>query len=272
MHYKSYEQHLRDSKGCGHRWRILFLKSDVDKRTSENLSRIRIVPVRCNSKACPTCSRTYFRKIRHRFKVQAVNQNWRFFTLTTIHQGKPNEKELQHLEESFRELRKQLRRQNKNYLYFAVKELSPSGMWHIHGLWNIFIDVKELSKLWQKYSGAYRVDVRKVKNPKGAVNYLFKYIFKSSYNDDEKRLLFENDKRKFSYSRALFSKVNNENPYTTDMGIDYSVPELKEELVKMVRHTDYGIDDFDGSEYPYFEDLIFNAFDVIYTGTLFDPP
>jgi hypothetical protein len=143
-------------------------------------------------------------------------------------------------------------------------------MWHIHGLWNIFIDIKELSELWKKYSGAYRVDVRKVKNPKGAVNYLFKYIFKSAFNDDEKRLLFENDKRKFSYSRALFHKSRDENPYTSDMGVNYSVSELKEELVKMVRYSDYSIDDFDGSEYPYFEDLIKNAFGVVYEWTLFD--
>jgi hypothetical protein len=168
------------------------------------------------------------------------------------------------LENSFRELRKHLRRQNKKFLYFAVKELSPSGMWHIHGLWNIFIDIKELSEMWEKYSGAYRCDVRKIYTPKGAINYLFKYIFKSAYNEDEKRFLFECDKRKFSYSRELFSKVKTENPYSADLGIDYSVPELQDKLYEIISNSDHCIDDFAGDEYPYFSDLIENLFHIYY--------
>lgn len=137
-------------------------------------------------------------------------------------------------------------------------------MWHIHGLWNIYIDVKELSELWKKISGAYRVDVRKVKSPKGAVNYLFKYIFKSAFNDDEKKFLYENDKRKFSYSRSLFNKSNTANPYTCEVGITFSVPELKEKLYEIVSTTVFSIDEFDGAEYPYFDELIRDIFYFYY--------
>jgi len=264
LHSKSYSQHLRDSKGCSHRWRILTLKPDVDKRTSETLPNFRIVPVRCNSKACPHCSRRYFSKIRHRFNSKLVTNQFRFFTLTTRHAGEPNQEELEHLENSFRELRKHLKRKYKDFLYFSVRELSPSGMWHIHGIWNIYIDVKELSRMWEKYSNAYRVDVRKIRSAKGAVNYLFKYIFKSAYNDDEKRIIYESDKRKFSYSRAFFNKNKSFNPYTSDLGTDYSVPELKEKLFDLVRNTSHSFDDFDGAEYPYFDSLLEAIFYEVY--------
>lgn len=261
MPLKDYSQHIRDSKGCSLQWRILFLKPDYNKQSSENLTKYRVVPVRCNSKACPRCSRLYFNKIRRNFRKEAINNNWRFFTLTSIHKTSDNHSELKTLEVHFRKLISKLRRQHKDFKYFAVRELSPSGMWHIHGLWNIHIEIKVLSSYWKEISGAYRVNLQKIRNPIGALNYMFKYLFKSVSNEIERRIIYESDCKKFTTSRGLLNSRNNKNPYSCQVGIQYSVPELKEKLLDIVVRTQCTVDDFSCVDYPYFTDLILNCFE-----------
>jgi hypothetical protein len=260
MPLKSYSQHIRDAKGCSSLWRILILKPAYHESASENLTKFRVIPCRCNSKACPSCSRIYFSKIKNSFKYASVSDNWRFFTLTTVHKSGSEMEELQQLEIHFRELRKKLKRKFPNFKYFAVKELSPSGMWHYHGLWNIFIDLKELSKMWEGISGAYRCDLQKVRNPRGAINYIFKYCFKSVDKHQEKELLFESGKRKFTTSRGLLNKCEFENPYTCELNDANKVQEIKEKLLDIVVHSDCASTDFSSFKYPYFEDLIQNIF------------
>lgn len=182
------------------------------------------------------------------------------FTLTGIHHQGSEAEDLQRLENNFRELRKKLKRKFPNFRYFAVKELSPDGNWHYHGLWNIFIEFNQLVKLWKEISGAHRVYVKKVFNPRSAINYIFKYCFKSIHNKRELEQLYESDKRKFSSSKGLLSKHKTVNPYVSEYGLDYSTEELKVELYTLIHNTDLSVDDFSGSEYPYFEDLIMNLF------------
>lgn len=261
MHSKSYSEHLRNSQYCGLRWRILLLKPDAKQPDSGHLSKIRVIRERCNSKACQYCARRKFNQIRNRLRKKSVTTQWRFFTLTSINSGDTSHADLEKLENDFRELRKKLKRQFPNFQYIAVKELSPSGMWHYHGLWNIYIDIKLLSKYWEKISGAYRCNLQTVRNPQGAVNYIFKYCFKSVFNEPERRALYECDKKKFTTSRGLLAPSENNSPYTAEYGVSYDVEELKEELYKIVSNSDYTIDDFYSDSYPYFEDLIFSLYE-----------
>jgi hypothetical protein len=182
------------------------------------------------------------------------------FTLTGVHHPGETEADLILLETHFRELRKKLKRNYPDFQYFAVKELSPNGMWHYHGLWNIFVPIKELSSLWSSISGAYRVWLSQVRSPRSAVNYIFKYCFKSINNETERRTLYETDKRKFSSSRGFLSRYKNKNPYTSDYGVTYNVEELKAELYNIVSHSDISIDDFSSVDYPYFDDLLINLY------------
>jgi len=264
MHTKSYQEHLREAQYCSLQWRLLRLKDERDQFHNPALTRFRVVPVRCNSKACPTCQRLYFSRLRKRFKNASVNCSWRFFTLTSIHSNETCENQLRKLEDNFRELRKKLQRKFPNLKYIAVKELSPSGMWHYHGLWNIYVDIKTLSRYWSEISGAYRCYLERVRNPKGAVNYIFKYCFKSIHNESERRTLYECDKKKFTTSRGLLSKNIDSNPYTCDLGTQYSTSEVKEELYNIILNSNLTVDDFSCVNYPYFEDLIFNIFHDIY--------
>jgi len=182
------------------------------------------------------------------------------FTLTGIHHIGFEDEDLQNLEKNFRELRKKLKRKYPNFQYFAVKELSPDGNWHYHGLWNIYIEFAEIVRLWKEISGAHRVWLSKVRKPRSAINYIFKYCFKSVSNRRELELLYENDKRKFSSSKGLLSRHHNKNPYTSEYGTTYSVDELKTELYSLVHNSDLTLDDFASLDYPYFEDLMLNLY------------
>lgn len=261
MHTKSYQEHLREASYCGLQWRILKLSPLCDERTAETLPKIRVVRVRCNSKACPRCQLLYYRKVRKALRVALINSQWRMFTLTGIHHPGEESEDLQILEKNFRELRKKLKRKYPNFQYFAVKELSPDGNWHYHGLWNIYIEFNELVKLWKEISGAHRVWLSQVRRPLSAVNYIFKYCFKSISNPRERELLFTNDKRKFSNSKGLLSRHQNKNPYTSEYGITYGVDDLKNELYLLIHNSNFTVDDFTSLDYPYFEDLILNLFD-----------
>ena len=273
MHIKDYSQHLRTASYCGLQWRILQIKPDFNQQHHTDFKAFRVIRTRCNSKACPHCQKRSYNRVRNSLKDISHFHNWRFFTLTSRHAPNQTDAELLKLENDFRELRKKLQRKNKSFKYFAVKELSPSGMWHYHGVWNIHIDIKELSHIWEEISGAYRCYLEKVHNPVGAINYIFKYCYKAIFNTEELRSLYDNDKRKFSYSSGLFNKNSIENPYTTAFGMEYSVEEIKEELYNIISHSQFTIDDFESPDYPYFDDLIYNVFHLFYNNsppTLFD--
>lgn len=264
MHLKSYEEHLRDAQYCGLQWRILWLRNPTEERNPESLPKYKVIRERCNSKACEYCSRRKFSKIRSRLRTESVTTQWRFFTLTTVNTDETHVAKLTKLEDNFRELRKKLKRKFPQLKYIKVVEMSPSGMWHIHGLWNIYIDIKLLSEYWSSISGAYRCYLEKVRKPKGAVNYIFKYCFKSLFNETERRTIYEADKRKFTTSRGLLTKDKSENPYTCEPRTSYNITELKEKLYEIVSGGDDCINDFHSDDYPYFEDLIFNLFHKFY--------
>jgi len=261
MHSKSYSQHLRESEYCGSQWRILKLSPTCDEYSSDTLPRIKIVRTRCNSKACPRCQLLYYRKIRASLRVATISNKWRMFTLTGIHHPRQEEEDLIRLEENFRELRKKLKRKYPEFKYFAVKELSPDGNWHYHGLWNIYIEFNELVELWKNISGAHRVWLSQVREPVRAVRYIFKYCFKSVNNRRELEQLYNYDKRKFSCSKGLLSSHKDKNPYTSEYGITYNVDELKTELYNIIHNSQLSINDFSGLDYPYFEDLMLNLYD-----------
>ena len=273
MHTKGYEEHLRDAQYCGLQWRLLWLRNPAEQSVADPLPRWKVIRERCHSKACPHCARQKFSEIRRRLRTESITTKWRFFTLTSINSDATPHAKLEKLEDNFRELRKKLKRKFPELKYIKVIEMSPSGMWHIHGLWNIYIDIKLLSEYWEQISGAYRCYLEKVRRPAGAISYIFKYCFKSIFNEQERRTIYEADKKKFTTSRGLLSKNKTNNPYTCEPRVSYDVEQLKEKLYEIVSTGDDSINDFHSTDYPYFDDLMFNIFHKFYDEhpqTLFD--
>ena len=53
-------------------------------------------------------------------------------------------------------------------------------MVHIHGIWNVYVPVKLLSKMWLEITGdSYIVEVARIQSQNDAVKYLFKYLTKN---------------------------------------------------------------------------------------------
>jgi len=257
---KSYQEHLQSIQGCRHRWRITSLTAIPHEQSSTDMAKWRIVPVACKSLSCIYCRRKYFNKIRHQVNKIGITEKWAMFTLTGIHHTGAEVSDLQRLENNFRELRKKLKRRFPQLKYFAVKELSPRGNWHLHGVWNIYIEQKELSEMWEQISGACIVWLKLIWSPSGAINYVFSYIFKSEDNKEEHRQLYENSKRKFTTSLKLLSEVREKSPYTLHGALEYTTDELKEELINIVATTDATIKDFSFEAFRFSEELIFNVF------------
>ena len=261
---KTLEEHLQSIKSCGYRWRLLRLREESNKPITLDLPQYRIVPVRCKSKFCAVCRRRNFLQTRHRFSKIDITTKWRFFTLTSKHSPDNSEAELQQLEANFRKLTKHLKRKYPSLKYFAVRELSPSGMWHVHGIWNIFIEIKELSRLWKLYSGAYRCDLQRIRNGKGIVSYIFKYMLKNQFYFEEQKQLYENGFKKFTTSWKFFEKEKFENPYILESSLELTTDELKEKLFEIICNSDCTADDFSFQDYPYSDELIQNLFYEFY--------
>src|SRR5215831_9102084 len=96
------------------------------------------------------------------------------------------------------------RHTRQRFDYFVVVEATKRGEPHFHiGLrgWQ-FVPQHLLSKWWEELTGAHRVDIREVKNRRGAVRYLSKYMGKGLHK-------FGTAKRYFS-SRAWLSEEERE--------------------------------------------------------------
>lgn len=261
---KSYQEHIQQSKGCSHRWRLLESTPHQPHSAGNTPNKFLVVPCRCKSKSCLYCRRIYFTSLRRRINKVHLKHEYRFFTLTTVKTDETIQEQLEKLETYFRKLRNKLSRENENFQYIAVKELAPDGMWHIHGLWNIYIDVKRLSFIWNSISRAYRVNLQKIRNPRGAINYILAYCINKAINHDEEAALYTSGKKKFTASQKFFQKETKSKFYRLREIYELTTTEIKEKLLEIVETTNCKIDDFICQDYPYWKELLFHLFEFHY--------
>lgn len=102
----------------------------------------------------------------------------------------------------------------KRYGYFEflrVLEVQKSGRPHLHVLISSipYISHSDLSEIWQKYGGGY-VWVRVINSNVNALWYVLKYVNKTILGEDKvyASILFASNKRMFSMSQNLLTKLN----------------------------------------------------------------
>jgi len=280
-------------KTCSHKWLIMDSRGFRQYRLDKYLELpvklppgklIKVIPARCKSYSCPICGTKKVFDLLDRLK--GVNlKKYRFFTLTMKSSGNLDNTELQ-LEKAvkcFNKLNNKLRKDKRfaGLEYFRVMEIGKeTGMVHIHGLWNKFITVKELSAIWQKITGdSYRVNLQKIEsvgNRNDVVNYLKKYLVKNVaafnnqldntfFNLDKRNtaaIFYENKKRRYQSSRNFFSKAvkiaSEFLPYYVEKHEPREVDKVISQLIR-----DYGLkkENFDFSLYSFecFTDYLFNT-------------
>ena len=139
----------------------------------------RAVTLKCKRWSCPIC------RPENRARVKKLARDGvpdKFLTLTC----KPDrwaspDEAARGMREAFRLLIRLIRRHHKarTVEYFRVFEAHKSGWPHLHILLRApFITQDWLSEEWQRLTGAFIVDIRKVKNKEQAAFYVSKYIGK----------------------------------------------------------------------------------------------
>jgi len=136
------------------------------------------VPQRC--RRCSGCAEAYRARVRARVLAgleEAQGERCGFLTLTST----PGTSLVEFMK-AWNRFRGWLRRRLPGCEYAAVKEFgSSTGMLHLHVVirgWR-YIAQAELSRVWERYSGAFRVDIRAVKDEDGAADYMAKYVAKA---------------------------------------------------------------------------------------------
>jgi hypothetical protein len=145
--------------------------------------KIRVASSRCGQRWCPLCIRT------KRFVIQQTVGAWvksikqpKFLTLTLKHTNSPLENQIDAIYSAWKELRRRpwfKSRVKGGIWFFQVKKSKTDGLWHphIHILFEgRFIEHEQIKTIWSQIThGSTVVDIRAVKDPKKAADYVARY-------------------------------------------------------------------------------------------------
>lgn len=153
--------------------------------------RIAISKACCMHRLCPACGAAKLHRMReHAEKIVAAMDSPRFITLTTCATPDSLSVRIKHLRESFARLRRSLiwrRHFSHGIAVIEVKWSPRSKAWHPH--LHIVVDGTYVQKCylveaWKTATGgSYIVDITKVHSRKEAVQYVCKYVSKSTEID-----------------------------------------------------------------------------------------
>jgi hypothetical protein len=147
---------------------------------------------RCTDRFCQTCGGSSKARTRRRIKsildnVQNVRgQSLKFLTLT-VRSGDCLSECVDHLLASFRKLRARnvWKKHVTGGLFVIEVTHNDKGFHaHIHAIVQMkFWNVRDLSRVWEKCSGAFVVDIREV-HDQNVIGYLTSYLSKSEVSED----------------------------------------------------------------------------------------
>jgi hypothetical protein len=147
-------------------------------------------PSHCKSWACPVCAPYNARRVRRLIEQVVLLNNLEYFYTLTLSPGKiPKEYRKnthKYMTLLFNKLILYLKRQCKittPFKYVWVMEYQKNGNAHMHGMWNQFVDVKILRKIWTSIGGGRMMRLEKAKNLLITARYISKYLSKALYSD-----------------------------------------------------------------------------------------
>lgn len=146
---------------------------------SSDGTEVRVVPVFCHRWDCPRCGRA---KRDHWANIARLGKPDRFITLTMRHDDNTDPVQLAHVFKlKMPRLIEKIRRTWGAMEYMYVFELHKSGHPHVHMLQRgEYIPHKWLSREWQKLTGSWKVDIRKIRRERDISKYVSKYLGKDT--------------------------------------------------------------------------------------------
>lgn len=176
---------------------------------SDELIKIKIHPLLCNSPYCDNCNNIKRIKLYNKLKLFSKNRQLRFLTLT--YKFNDNyETILNKYSKDFNKFITYVRRLNYKFNYFKIIEFTKNKIIHFHLLIDSYIPQNLISNLWlQITSDSFIVFITRLLDNKQLINYCLKYITKSFNNNQDLFTAFKI--RRFSFSRFTYDFNNNNN-------------------------------------------------------------
>jgi hypothetical protein len=175
------------------RWRSMLLcGSSLMLQHSPSTEQYRLTVPSCGNRFCPRCGRVIARqrvaKVRALVEQQPV-RGLKFLTISPSHVDQPLHLQLDHLRSSFRRLRQQKTWREAMLHGCCVIEvkIGHDGLWHPHlhiiadGNYVPHRQLLDCCRL--SFGRECSVDIRRIRDPKRAADYVSKYIAKSC-NDE----------------------------------------------------------------------------------------
>ena len=141
-------------------------------------STLRIIPLFCHKWSCPRCREAKSNKWR---QIAEAGQPDRFITLTLRSSETLSTVFQAHIiKKAFPRLVEEIRKKWGPMEYMLVFELTKQGTPHVHVLQRGgFIPKAWLSTLWNRLTGSFIVDIKKIDNPASVGRYIMKYMGKA---------------------------------------------------------------------------------------------
>ena len=194
---KEYQKHVTKTISCGTGYSVViqhFAGAEV------------LVPVifRCKSRLCPTCAKIRRAQLISKFKY--FRDCGRTIKLElTFTDDSPNPYLFpEYYSHAWDLFLKRLRRRYPKIKYFRVVELQKSGIPHFHILLDHYIPHTWITETFPECGGG-KINYIKTVDPGRAINYVLKYVTKSTVADiDLDRFFYMTGMRQFSTSRGLY--------------------------------------------------------------------
>lgn len=139
---------------------------------------IKVIPLFCHRWTCPRCRK---HKAGHWREIAKAGDPDKFLTFT-IRENKniPVKLLAQNMKKAWSLLLQKIRYTFGEFEYLMIWELQKNGMPHFHMLARCgFIPQGWLSSEWFRLTGAFKVDIRKVRRKTDIANYITKYMGKA---------------------------------------------------------------------------------------------
>lgn len=179
------------------RWLNCCPVADTLTAYSLTLGRRVYLQLRCKRWSCPHCGP---RRIAHVTRRVVDAKPNKFVTLTVCNDLFESPRDAyDRTRRHVTTLSRKIRSTVDEWEYLRVLEVTKRGYPHYHlVVRGGFVDQSWLSQEWDRLTGAYIVDIRKIKNMSHATSYVMKYLYK------QKAITWTN--RRMSWSKGFFKE------------------------------------------------------------------
>lgn len=243
-------RHQQSVERCGCRYLVAKKTYNTDLFNNETTTKISPLPLYCKSYFCNSCANVKRQKYRARIKKNLSNKSWRFLTLTTVNANGNTVANMTKINQDWNKLNTLLKKKFGRFSYVKSLEVGKNGMVHLHILIDIFLPIRFIRVYWKKYCGAFMIDISKVKSHKQCLNYVTKYISKSSDDEAINSLFYLLNRRRITFSRDIkYERILDAN-YKLITDHVFRNKELEQFLIDYVVTTSIHYNDFDFSNLP----------------------